>query len=270
MVNYRHYICPQTSEQRQYSFMFDKNDYTAHRELSRRICGSLVHLHSPQESDGFRDENIDALRRMIETDRHVTYHEIRASFDIGMRQIRCHPTHTFGCEKAVLAVYSYHSKPKQQSTVWVLEMIRNQPVMRERKVIDELRKNNRKSRIILHHDNASSHTAKMATTGKFLKEKNVELMSNPAYNLDLAPWRHVRRAGPHVHRLRPRTTASPRRTPSCSSWKITENKDTTQWFIQPDVIIQRAHRDETAEIFIVINKALNFTTTGGVTRWASA
>lgn len=27
-----------------------------------------------------------------------------------------------------------------------------------------------------------------------------------------------------------------------------------QWFIQPDVIIQRAHCDETTQIFIIINK----------------
>ncbi|GBP32348.1 hypothetical protein EVAR_25603_1 [Eumeta japonica] len=46
--------------------------------------------------------------------------------------------------------------------------------------IDELRKNNRKRRIILHHDNASSHTAKQ--TNKCVNEKNVELMSNPSYS----------------------------------------------------------------------------------------
>ncbi|GBP34221.1 Mariner Mos1 transposase [Eumeta japonica] len=52
------------------------------------------------------------------------------------------------------------------------------------KIIDELRKNNRTPHIILHHDEASSHTAKQ--TNKFLKEKNLELMSNPAYRPDLA------------------------------------------------------------------------------------
>ncbi|GBP04575.1 Mariner Mos1 transposase [Eumeta japonica] len=51
-------------------------------------------------------------------------------------------------------------------------------------VIDDLRKNNRKRPIILHHDNASSHTAKH--TNIFLKEKNVELMSELAYSPDLA------------------------------------------------------------------------------------
>lgn len=41
-------------------------------------------------------------------------------------------------------------------------------------------------------------------------------------------------------------------------WKITENKDTMQWFIQPDVIIQRAQCDETTQIFIIINKDHRF------------
>ncbi|GBP07047.1 Protein kinase C-binding protein NELL1 [Eumeta japonica] len=52
-------------------------------------------------------------------------------------------------------------------------------------VIDELRKSNRKSCSILQRDNASSHTAK--GTNKFLEEKNVELISNPAYSPNLAP-----------------------------------------------------------------------------------
>ena len=52
-------------------------------------------------------------------------------------------------------------------------------------VIDKLRKNNRKRRIILHHDNASSHTARQ--TNEFLKVNNVDLMSHPAYSPDLAP-----------------------------------------------------------------------------------
>ncbi|GBP15986.1 hypothetical protein EVAR_94334_1 [Eumeta japonica] len=52
-------------------------------------------------------------------------------------------------------------------------------------VIDKPRKNNRKRRIILHHDNAISHMVKQ--TNKFMNEENVELMNNPAYSPDLAP-----------------------------------------------------------------------------------
>lgn len=52
-------------------------------------------------------------------------------------------------------------------------------------VIDEIRKNNRNRRIILHHDNASSHTAHQTTD--YLKEKNIELMSHCPYSPDLSP-----------------------------------------------------------------------------------
>ncbi|GBP20577.1 hypothetical protein EVAR_93691_1 [Eumeta japonica] len=34
------------------------------------------------------NKNIDAVRCMTDIDRHVTYHEIRASLDIGMSQIQ--------------------------------------------------------------------------------------------------------------------------------------------------------------------------------------
>ncbi|GBP60500.1 Putative uncharacterized protein FLJ37770 [Eumeta japonica] len=39
-------------------------------------------------STAVNNKNIDAVRRMIETDRHVTYHEIRAFLDIGKSQIQ--------------------------------------------------------------------------------------------------------------------------------------------------------------------------------------
>ena len=52
-------------------------------------------------------------------------------------------------------------------------------------VIDEIRKHNRKLRIILHHNNASSHTARQ--TIDYLKEQNIELMSHCPYSPDLSP-----------------------------------------------------------------------------------
>lgn len=52
-------------------------------------------------------------------------------------------------------------------------------------VIGELRKTNRNRRVILHHDNASSHTA--GQTIEYLKAKNVELMSHCPYSPDLSP-----------------------------------------------------------------------------------
>ncbi|CAH2002723.1 unnamed protein product [Acanthoscelides obtectus] len=53
------------------------------------------------------------------------------------------------------------------------------------KVITELRKINPERRIILHQDNASSHTAQR--TRQYLTEENVELLDHPPYSPDLSP-----------------------------------------------------------------------------------
>ncbi|CAH1974983.1 unnamed protein product [Acanthoscelides obtectus] len=53
------------------------------------------------------------------------------------------------------------------------------------KVITELRKINPERRIILHRDNASSHTAQK--TRQYLTEENVELLDHPPYSPDLSP-----------------------------------------------------------------------------------
>ncbi|CAH2019590.1 unnamed protein product [Acanthoscelides obtectus] len=46
-------------------------------------------------------------------------------------------------------------------------------------MISELRKINPKRRIILHQDNASSHTSQK--TRQYLTEENVELLGHPPY-----------------------------------------------------------------------------------------
>ena len=51
--------------------------------------------------------------------------------------------------------------------------------------INELRRTNRNRRIILHHDNASCHTARQ--TVDFLSSNNVELMTHCPYSPDLSP-----------------------------------------------------------------------------------
>ena len=51
-------------------------------------------------------------------------------------------------------------------------------------VFGEIRKTNKRRRIIVHHDNAGSHTS--AQTSAFLTGQNVELMGHPPYSPDLA------------------------------------------------------------------------------------
>lgn len=116
-------------------------------------------------------------------------------------------------------IFSYKPETKQQSTVWVFQdepnptkVVRSRSTSKKMiacffgytghvatialedrrtvnaewytticwpEVINEIRKNNRKRRIILHHDNASSHTARQ--TIDYLTEKNIELMSQPVF-----------------------------------------------------------------------------------------
>ena len=51
-------------------------------------------------------------------------------------------------------------------------------------VFQEIWKTNRRRRITLHHDNASSHT--LAQTTAFLNTQNIDLMHHPPYSPDLA------------------------------------------------------------------------------------
>ena len=52
-------------------------------------------------------------------------------------------------------------------------------------VVQEIRKTNRRRKITLQHDNASSHTS--AQTTAFLSTQNIDLMSHSPYRPDLAP-----------------------------------------------------------------------------------
>lgn len=52
-------------------------------------------------------------------------------------------------------------------------------------VFDKIRDKRPRSKIVLHHDNASAHSAK--ATDAYLKAENVELMTHPPYSPDLAP-----------------------------------------------------------------------------------
>ena len=50
------------------------------------------------------------------------------------------------------------------------------------KIFGEIRKTNKRRRIIVHHDNASSHTS--AQTSAFFTVQNVEVMDHPPYSSD--------------------------------------------------------------------------------------
>jgi histone-lysine N-methyltransferase SETMAR len=213
-------------------------------------------------------ENIDAVRKLIEEDRHVTYLEIEAALGISATSIhkilhehlmvrklcsRWIPHKLTDAQKKVRVdwcremlakfvggasksvyyivtgdeswIYAYEPETKNQSTVWAFQFEENPTkVTRSRsvakqmvacfftktghvatvplehkktvnsawytticlpEVFGKLRETNPKRRIILHHDNASSHTSMQ--TKLYLRNKTIELMGHPAYSPDLAP-----------------------------------------------------------------------------------
>ncbi|CAH1963180.1 unnamed protein product [Acanthoscelides obtectus] len=165
-------------------------------------------------------ENVDAVRKVIIEDRHVTYREIEAR--IVSRWI---PHLLTEEQKAARVNWCQFRKLKKCSAVFVFQgeekptkVIRSRSASKEMvatvvtkaghiatillneqrtvtadsytticlpKVITELRKINPQRRIILHKVNASSHTAQK--TRQYLTEENVELLGHPPYSPDLSP-----------------------------------------------------------------------------------
>ncbi|CAH2000879.1 unnamed protein product [Acanthoscelides obtectus] len=191
-------------------------------------------------------ENVDAVRKLIIEDRHVTYLEIEAKLvsrwmphllteeQKAARVNWCQKMldrFNSGNSKNVYSIvsdeeswiYCYEPENKRQSAVWVFQgeekptkVIRSRSVSKKMpivskaghiatiplneqrtvtadwytticlpKVITELRKINPERRIILHQDNASSHTAQK--TRQYLTKENVEFLDRPPYSPDLCP-----------------------------------------------------------------------------------
>ncbi|CAH1997783.1 unnamed protein product, partial [Acanthoscelides obtectus] len=158
-------------------------------------------------------ENVDSVRKLIIEDRHVTYARfISRWIPHLLLTSRNQPGIVSGDESWI---YCYEPENKRQSGVWVLKgeekptkmvatfvskagHIATIPLNEQRtvtaewctticlpKVITELRKINPEGRIILHQDNASSHTAQK--TRQYLTEENVELLNHPPYSPDPSP-----------------------------------------------------------------------------------
>ncbi|CAH2000155.1 unnamed protein product [Acanthoscelides obtectus] len=184
-------------------------------------------------------ENVDAVRKLIIKDRHVTYHEIEASLKISKSAIQKISHEELGvrklisswipdllteeqkaarvnwCQKTLDRLNSGNSKnvysivSGDESWIYCEEKptetfvskaghIATIPLNEQRtvtadwytticlpKVITELRKINPERRMILHQDNANSHTAQK--TRQYLTEENVELLDHSPYSPDLSP-----------------------------------------------------------------------------------
>ncbi|CAH2003352.1 unnamed protein product [Acanthoscelides obtectus] len=125
-------------------------------------------------------ENIDALRKLIIEGRHVTYREIEASLKISKTSIQkiLHEMVATFVSKAGHIATIPRNEQRTVTADWYTTICLP-------KVITQLRKINPERRIILHQDNASSHTAQR--TRQYLTEENVELLDHPPYSPDLSP-----------------------------------------------------------------------------------
>ncbi|CAH1986618.1 unnamed protein product [Acanthoscelides obtectus] len=215
--------------------------YNFQRQLSQQEC--LADLSDDPRvgapKTAVTQENVDAVRKLIIEDRHVTYREIEASLKISKTLIQKNLHEQLGVRKLVSRWIPHLLTEEQkaarvnwcQKTLdhfnsgnsknvcsifsgdesWIYCEEKSTKVIRSRsrdiatiplneqrtvtadwytticlpKVITELRKINPERRIILHQDNASSHTAQK--TRQYLTEENVELLDHPPYSLDLSP-----------------------------------------------------------------------------------
>ncbi|CAH2014018.1 unnamed protein product [Acanthoscelides obtectus] len=146
-------------------------------------------------------ENVDAVRKLIIEDSHVTYREIEATLKIS-KTFKKQPDIVSGDESWICC---YEPENKRPSAVWIVATfvskaghIATIPLSEQKtvtsdwyttislpKVITELRKINLERRIILHQDNASSNTAQRSR--QYLTKENVELLDHPPYSLNLSP-----------------------------------------------------------------------------------
>ncbi|CAH1990549.1 unnamed protein product [Acanthoscelides obtectus] len=137
-------------------------------------------------------ENVDAVRKLIIEDRHVTYREIKASLKISKTSIQKILHEELGVKKLV-SRWIPHLLPEEQKAVrvnwrqktldpvWVFQG-EEKPTKQITFTADWY---TTICLIILHQDNASSRTAQK--TRQYLMEENVELLEHPPYSPDLSP-----------------------------------------------------------------------------------
>ncbi|CAH1988644.1 unnamed protein product [Acanthoscelides obtectus] len=139
-------------------------------------------------------ENVDAVPKLIIEDRHVTYHEIKASLKISKTSIQKNLREELGEQKAARVnctvsgdeswIYCYEPENKRQSAVWVFQG-EEKPTKMVATFVSKAGHIATIPQDILQQDNASSHTAQ--ETRQYLTEENVELLDHPPYSPDLIP-----------------------------------------------------------------------------------
>ncbi|CAH2010986.1 unnamed protein product [Acanthoscelides obtectus] len=161
-------------------------------KLGRVILSDDARVGAPKTA--VTQENVDAVRKLIIEDRHMTYRKIEASKKLVSRWIPLLLTEeqkaarVNWCQKTL----DHFNSGNKTGHIATIPLNEKRTVTADRytticlpKVITELRKINPERRIILHQDDASSHTAQK--TRQYLTEENVELLDHPPYSPDLSP-----------------------------------------------------------------------------------
>ncbi|CAH2011250.1 unnamed protein product [Acanthoscelides obtectus] len=188
-------------------------------ELNREHFRAIIYYNFQRQLS--QQECLADCKLIIE-DRHVTYREIEASLKISKTSIQKILHEELGVRKLVSRwiphLLTEEEKAARVKRLTANKVIRSRSVSKKmiatfvskaghiatiplneqrkvtadwytticfKKVITELRKINPERRIILHQDNASSHTAQR--TRQYLTEENVELLDHPPYSPDLSP-----------------------------------------------------------------------------------
>ncbi|CAH1956285.1 unnamed protein product [Acanthoscelides obtectus] len=165
-------------------------------------------------------ENVDAVRKLIIEDRHVTYREIEASLEISKTSIQTILHEELGVRKLVSRwiphlltedqkaarvdwcqkmldplvsgdeswIYCYEPENKRQSAVWVFQG--------EEKPTKVIRSRSISEKMVATFVSKAGHIATRTVTAdwytticlpKYLTEENVELLDHPPYSPDLSP-----------------------------------------------------------------------------------
>ncbi|CAH1987794.1 unnamed protein product [Acanthoscelides obtectus] len=182
-----------------------------HQSTISRCLSDYPRVGAPKTA--VTQENVDAVRKLIIEDRHTSIQKILLE-ELGVRKLVSQQKaarvdwwqktldrfNSGNSKNSAVWVFQGEEKPTKTVATFVSKAghIATIPHKEQRtvtadwytticlpKVITELRKINPEGRIILHQDNASSHTTQK--TRQYLTEENVELLDHPPYSPDLSP-----------------------------------------------------------------------------------
>ncbi|UYV82735.1 hypothetical protein LAZ67_22000695 [Cordylochernes scorpioides] len=135
---------------------------------------------------------IAAVQKLLETDRHITYHQIEESLYILAPEVHFILHDHLKLSKVMklgFIILMCLLKPRTRYgslKVKACLCLYGNPDPLRRKAIKKLRRSSRTDTWLFHHDNASAHHSKICAD--YLARTGPKLLENPPYSPDLAPF----------------------------------------------------------------------------------